>query len=124
MVGPRRPPGRVAAELRIYRATIEHAIDHGPNALRKAVLQQFVVEVRIESRRVVWPTFRLPLAGVRELSQMVRLEGIEPPALRSGAAPTVVQDRPQGLSVCRVVFGSRGRCPRGDTVCGAIARNP
>jgi hypothetical protein len=26
--------------------------------------------------------------------------------------------------VCRVVFGSRGRCPRGDTVCGAIARNP
>ena len=43
----------------------------------------------MESRRVIRPTFRLPLRGVRELSQMVRLEGIEPPALRSGAARSV-----------------------------------
>lgn len=61
------------------RATVEHAIEHGPNTLRKAVLQEFVVDVRIESRRVIWPTFRLPLGGVREVSQMVPAEGFEPP---------------------------------------------
>lgn len=36
-----------------------------------------MAEVRIESRRVIRPTFRLPLRGVYELSQMVCLEGIE-----------------------------------------------
>jgi hypothetical protein len=45
------------------RATVRHAMEHGPNTLRKAVLRQFVVAVRIESRRVIRPTFRLPLAG-------------------------------------------------------------
>lgn len=58
-------------ELEAFRTTVEHAIEHGPNTLRKVVLQHFVVDVRIESRRVIWPTFRLPLGGVRELSQMV-----------------------------------------------------
>ena len=65
-------------ELEKMRATVQHAIEHGPTTLRKAVLQQFVVEVRIESRRVIWPTFRLPLGGVRELSRMVGREGVEP----------------------------------------------
>ena len=65
-------------ELEKMRATVQHAIEHGPNTLRKAVLQQFVVEVRIESRRVIWPTFRLPLGGVRELSRMVDRSGFEP----------------------------------------------
>ena len=65
-------------ELEKMRATVQHAIEHGPNTLRKAVLQQFVVEVRIESRRVIWPTFRLPLGGVRELSRMVEAAGVEP----------------------------------------------
>jgi hypothetical protein len=58
-------------ELDALRARIRGAIDHGPVTLRKAVLQELVAEVRIESRRVIRPTFRLPLRGVRELSQTV-----------------------------------------------------
>jgi site-specific DNA recombinase len=65
-------------ELEILRAKIRHAIDEGPSTLRKAVLQELVVEVRVKSRRVIHPTFRLPLHGVRELSQMVEAAGVEP----------------------------------------------
>jgi hypothetical protein len=84
----------------MLRAKIRDAILHGPT-LRKAVLQELVVEVRIESRRLIHPTFRLPLRGVRELSQMVRLEGIEPPALRSGALHVAVRMDPNGVAGCR-----------------------
>jgi hypothetical protein len=45
------------------RATVRHAIEHGPNTLRKAVLQQFVVEVRIESGESSGRPSGFPLAG-------------------------------------------------------------
>src|SRR5262245_36220571 len=70
---------RSPEERDALRGRIRGAIDHGPVTLRKAVLQELVAEVRIESRRVIRPTFRLPLRGVRELSQMVPPEGLEPP---------------------------------------------
>jgi hypothetical protein len=72
------------ADEEVFEMPIEEAItiEHGPTTLRKAVLQQFVVEVRIENRREFWPTFRLPLGGVRELSRMVGPEGVEPLTLR------------------------------------------
>jgi site-specific DNA recombinase len=83
--------GPSAEELAAMVATVEHAIEHGPNTLRKAVLQEFVVDVRIESRRVIWPTFRLPLGGVREVSQMVPAAGFEPAhfGLKELARPSV-----------------------------------
>jgi hypothetical protein len=43
-------------ELDALRARIRGAIDHGLVTLRKAVLQELVAEVRIESRRVIRPT--------------------------------------------------------------------
>ena len=63
--------GPSPAELDTLRAEIRQAIEKGPVARRKAVLQELVAEVRIESRRVIRPTFRLPLRGVRELSRLV-----------------------------------------------------
>jgi site-specific DNA recombinase len=67
-------------ELEALRARIRDAIEDGPIARRKAVLQELVAEVRVESRRVIRPTFRLPLRAVLTLSQMVGLGGLEPPA--------------------------------------------
>jgi hypothetical protein len=109
--------GPSAEELAAMVATVEHAIEHGPNTLRKAVLQEFVVDVRIESRRVIWPTFRLPLGGVREVSQMVPAAGFEPAHFGlkgrcsarlsyTGEAPILSSDaaRPQ-------VRRGGGRCP-------------
>jgi len=58
-------------DLEALRARIRDAIEDGPVARRKAVLQELVAEVRVESRRVVRPTFRLPLQPVLTLSQMV-----------------------------------------------------
>ena len=73
--------GPSPGELEALRAKIRRAIEHGPVTLRKAVLQELVAEVRVESRRVIRPTFRLPLRGVRELSQMVPARGFEPRTL-------------------------------------------
>jgi hypothetical protein len=59
-----------ADELARFRAN--RTCDRAPtNTLREAVLEQFAVEIRIESRRVLWPTVRLPSVGVRELSPVV-----------------------------------------------------
>jgi site-specific DNA recombinase len=65
-------------EVERLRDRIREALLNGPVVRRKAVLQELVAEVRVESRSCIRPTFRLPLAGVRELSQMVRPEGVEP----------------------------------------------
>jgi site-specific DNA recombinase len=74
-------------EVERLKDKIREALLDGPVERRKAILQELVAEVRVESRSCIRPTFRLPLGGVFPVSRMVRLEGIEPPALRSGAGP-------------------------------------
>jgi len=76
--------GPSPAELEAFRAEIRQAIEAGLVARRKAVLQELVAEVRIESRRVIRPTFRPPLRRVRDLSRLVGWEGVEPASFRGG----------------------------------------
>jgi len=45
---------------------------------RKATLQKFVSEVRVQSRRTVHPVFQLPLKWVREVFRLVGPLGFEP----------------------------------------------
>src|SRR5207247_9045084 len=61
-------------EVEALKAKIRQAILGGPVERRKAILQELVAEVRVESRSCIRPTFRLPLGGVFLLSGMVRLE--------------------------------------------------
>jgi hypothetical protein len=42
-----------------------------PIPQRKAILQKFVSEVRIQSRKAIHPVFRLSLRGVRDLFRLV-----------------------------------------------------
>ena len=51
----------------------------GPVAQRKAILQKFVAEIRVESRRTIFPVFRLPFREVREVFRLVGRGGLEPP---------------------------------------------
>ena len=67
------------AELAQLRALIGNVMKLGPAAQRKALLQELVVEVRVQSREAILPVFRLPSTGVRPLSQVVRPGGLEPP---------------------------------------------
>jgi hypothetical protein len=59
--GANRTERRETAAL---RARIRRAIEHGRVTLRKAVLQEWVPEVRVETWRKIRPTLRLPLHGV------------------------------------------------------------
>src|SRR5260370_35545023 len=45
---------------------------------RKALLKELIVEVRIESRDSIIPTFRLPASSVRLTENMVGDPGLEP----------------------------------------------
>lgn len=50
-------------ELADIADKIREAVIPGPNSQRKALLQDMVAEIRVQSRRVVIPVFRLPLRG-------------------------------------------------------------
>jgi hypothetical protein len=74
-------------ELAAIRDKIRAGFVAGPDSQRKALLQDMVAEVRVQSRRAVTPVFRLPLQGpsrdvgaVRELFRLVGRSGLEPPA--------------------------------------------
>ena len=56
--------------------------DHGGFKMKeelKALLKELVVEVRVESRDSIVPTFRLPTAPVRVTEVVVGRGGLEPP---------------------------------------------
>ena len=52
---------------------------HGTPGHRKALLKELIVEVRVESRDSIIPTFRLPSTPVRVTETMVGRGGLEPP---------------------------------------------
>ena len=52
---------------------------HGTPGQRKALLKELIVEVRVESRDSIIPTFRLPATPVRVTESMVGRGGLEPP---------------------------------------------
>ena len=51
---------------------------NGTPGQRKALLKELVVEVRVESRDSILPTFRLPTTSVRVSESMVGRDGLEP----------------------------------------------
>ncbi len=73
-----------AADLDQLRRRIREALDTGPDHARKTVLQELVHEIRVESRRCIRPTFRVPdqspssQPAVREPYRSVELRGLEP----------------------------------------------
>jgi hypothetical protein len=66
------------AELAEIRAMVTDGMRDAPIPQRKAILQKFVSEVRVQSRKAIHPVFRLPLRGVRELFRLVGRRGLEP----------------------------------------------
>ena len=61
------------------KETLRDAMLNGTPGQRKAVLKELVVEVRVESRDSIIPTFRLPAAPVRVTEAVVGRGGLEPP---------------------------------------------
>ncbi len=58
---------------------IRDAMLNGTPGQRKALLKELVVEVRVESRDSIIPTFRIPATSVRVTESMVGPGGLEPP---------------------------------------------
>ena len=54
-----------AEVMRNVKETLRDAMLNGTPGQRKALLKELVVEVRVESRDSIVPTFRLPSATVR-----------------------------------------------------------
>ncbi len=65
--------------VRSAEEAVRDAILHGTPGQRKAVLKELIVEVRVESRNSIIPTFRLPATPVRVTETMVGRGGLEPP---------------------------------------------
>lgn len=62
-------------------ASIADAMQNGTPSQRKALMQQLVSEIRVESRSAIFPTYRLPAPAppVRVISGVVGRGGLEPP---------------------------------------------
>ncbi len=58
---------------------LEDAMGNGTHSQRKALMQQLVAEIRVESRSAIFPTYRLPAPPVRVISGVVGRGGLEPP---------------------------------------------
>jgi hypothetical protein len=56
--------GPTPAELAEIKAMLTEGLRDGPIPQRKAILQKFVSEVRVQSRKAIYPVFRLPLCGL------------------------------------------------------------
>jgi site-specific DNA recombinase len=67
-----------AEVIRHVKETLRDAMLNGTPGQRKALLKELVVEVRVESRDSIFPTFRLPTAPVRVTETMVGHGGLEP----------------------------------------------
>jgi hypothetical protein len=70
-------PNRVV--LASVRIAIADALEAGTPSQRKALVQELVSEIRVESRDSILPTYRLPAGPVRVVSGMVGRRGLEPP---------------------------------------------
>lgn len=62
-------PNRVV--LASVRTAIADALEAGTPSQRKALVQELVSEIRVESRDSILPTYRLPAGPVRVVSGMV-----------------------------------------------------
>jgi hypothetical protein len=60
-----------AEVMRNVKETLRDAMLNGTPGQRKALLKELVVEVRVESRDSIVPTFRLPTAPVRVMEAVV-----------------------------------------------------
>ena len=69
---PRKQAVRDAEEA------VRDAMLNGTPGQRKALLKELIVEVRVESRDSIIPTFRLPATSVRVTEAMVGRGGLEP----------------------------------------------
>jgi site-specific DNA recombinase len=90
-----------AEVMRNVEETLRDAMLNGTPGQRKALLKELVVEVRVESRDSIVPTFRLPTAPVRVTEAVVGRRGLEPRVtkwarLASSPGPWVVVAR-EGL---------------------------
>ena len=65
--------------VRSAEEAVRDAMLHGTPGQRKALLKELIVEVRVESRDSIIPTFRLPATTVRVTETMVGRGGLEPP---------------------------------------------
>ena len=65
--------------MRDAEEAIRDAMLNGTPGQRKALLKELIVEVRVESRDSIIPTFRLPVTPVRVTETMVGRGGLEPP---------------------------------------------
>jgi site-specific DNA recombinase len=68
-----------AEVMRNVKETLRDAMLNGTPGQRKALLKELVVEVSVESRESIVPTFRLPTAPVRVTEAVVGRGGLEPP---------------------------------------------
>ena len=68
--------------VRSAEETVRDAMLHGTPGQRKALLKELIVEVRVESRDSIIPTFRLPSTPVRVTETMVVPAGLEPATTR------------------------------------------
>jgi hypothetical protein len=64
--------------VRNAEEALRGAMLNGTPGQRKALLKELVVEVRIESRDSIIPTFRIPTTSVRVTESMVGRGGLEP----------------------------------------------
>ena len=67
-----------AEVMRNVKETLRDAMLNGTPGQRKALLKELVVEVRVESRESIIPTFRLPTTPVRVMEAAVGRRGLEP----------------------------------------------
>jgi hypothetical protein len=67
-----------AEVIRNVKETLRDAMLNGTPGQRKALLNELVVEVRVESRDSIIPTFRLPNTPVRVTEAVVGRRGLEP----------------------------------------------
>jgi site-specific DNA recombinase len=87
--------------MRDAEEAVRDAMLNGTAGQRKALLKELIVEVRVESRDSIIPTFRLPATSVRVTEAMVGRRGLEPRVtkwarLASSPGPWVVVAR-EGL---------------------------
>jgi hypothetical protein len=89
--------------LRSAEEAVRDAMLHGTPGQRKALLKELIVEVRVESRDSIIPTFRLPSTPVRVTETMVGRGGLEPPG-SAVVGPERCASRVRGPSVRRGVI--------------------
>ena len=65
--------------MRDAEEAVRDAMLGGTPGQRKAPLKELIVEVRVETRDSIIPTFRLPVTPVRVTETMVGPGGLEPP---------------------------------------------